>query len=326
MIETSTEIGELAKALSLAQSEIMAASKDGINPFFKGPDKPKGSSYATLASVWEACRVPLTKNGLSVSQLPVNSNGNVGVVTTLLHSSGQWMRSALLVQPEKNTPQAIGSAITYVRRYALAAVAGVAPEDDDGNEASGHGKGPAGGAQRADKVKATPTALMANASQIQQIHIAKEKIGGWTGKADHPGHPYKLALSAYKNAKGEKCESSKDLTFEQASNLIKRMQGMIDRQAETAKAMEASTPIAGAMNGEREPGSDDGEPSNDNGEPADPGQIEDLRAAAKTRWGTKVKDLAPQWLAKEFGVDTVTALSKVEASRALQILLSGDTL
>lgn len=327
MIETSAELGELAKALSTAQAEIENASKDGLNPFFKAPGKPNGSAYATLASVWEACRGPLTKNGLSVSQLPVSRDGSVGVVTTLLHSSGQWMRSALFAKPEKDTPQAIGSAITYVRRYALAAVVGVAPEDDDGNEASGNGGSkPAikGGAQKANTVKAAPDALMANASQIQQIHILKEKIGGWTGKADHDKHPYRAALLAYKDHEGKPVTTSKALTFEQAGNLIRRMQATFDQQVENLRRNEEANPISGAMNdnAEREPGADDDDP----GEACDPAQLADVRQAAVDRWGKKVKDLAPQWLLKEFGVAEAASLSKVQAARALQMLLSGDTL
>lgn len=322
MIETSQEIGELAKALASAQSEMLAAAKDGINPFFKGPDKPKGSSYATLASVWDACRGPLTKNGLSVSQLPVSNNGTVGVVTTLMHGSGQWMRAVLFAKPDKDTPQALGSAITYVRRYALAAVVGVAPEDDDGNEASGKTDGDR--ARKANEVSAKPSTPMIEAAQVQQIHVLKEKIGGWTGKDNDE---YRKALAGYRKADGTRCTSSKDLTAEQAANLLKRMQDMFQRQAEKARKMEAESPIADSMapsngNGHREPGSDD----DDTGEACDPGQLQNVREAAKSRWGKKAPDLAPQWLAKEFGVSETAALTKMQAERALQMLLSGQTL
>ena len=317
MIETSAELNELAKALSLAQSEIMAASKDRENPYFK-------SSYATLASVWDACRGPLTKNGLSVTQLPVNQNGTVGVVTTLLHGSGQWMRSVLFATPEKNTPQAIGSTLTYVRRYALSAVVGVAPEDDDGNEGSGKENGKpavAGGAAKANTVKATPAAQKVRAGQIQQIHIMKEQIGGWTGKADHDKHPYRAALMAYKDASGKPIVSSTDLTFEQAKNLLTRMQGMIDRQAETLAKAEAAAPI---NDNAREPGSDDGD--EDTGEAPEPELIANLREAAKSHWGKKTGDLAPQWLEMEYGVKTAAELTKYQATHALQRLLSGNVL
>lgn len=133
MIETSVEIKDLAAALALAQAEMEGAKKDAANPFFK-------SKYADLSSVWEACRGPLTKHGLSVVQTTSSDeNANTVVTTMLLHSSGQWIRDTLTAKPKENSPQGIGSTITYLRRYALAAIAGVAPEDDDGEAAQGRG-------------------------------------------------------------------------------------------------------------------------------------------------------------------------------------------
>ena len=130
MSEQSAEIGELAKALAVAQGKITGALKDSANPFFK-------SKYADLASVWDACRGPLSDNGLAVVQLTESDDAGVYVSTTLAHSSGQWMRSRLRLTPKDVTPQGMGSAITYGRRYALAAMVGVAQVDDDGNAASG---------------------------------------------------------------------------------------------------------------------------------------------------------------------------------------------
>lgn len=130
----SEQINELASALSKAQGEMRGAIKDSANPYFK-------SKYADLASVWEACRVPLTKNGLSVVQTNSgDSSETLTVETVLLHSSGQWISGSIVGKPVKNDPQAIGSCYTYLRRYALSAMVGVAPEDDDGNEASSTGK------------------------------------------------------------------------------------------------------------------------------------------------------------------------------------------
>jgi hypothetical protein len=133
-IETSQEVTELAKALAVAQSQIEGATKGKTNPHFR-------SRYADLTSVWEACREPLTKNGLSVVQQPiVDETGSVGVVTTLLHQSGQFMRSTLWMKPERPGPQAAGSCITYARRFSLASFVGVCPEDDDGEKAEGRDK------------------------------------------------------------------------------------------------------------------------------------------------------------------------------------------
>lgn len=127
--DRSIEIAELAKALCAAQALMGPAIKDRENPFFK-------STYADLASVWEACRGPLTANGLSVAQLPSAVGPVVTVATFLIHTSGQFIQSNLSMKAEKDTPQAIGSAITYARRYALAAIVGIASGDDDGETAS----------------------------------------------------------------------------------------------------------------------------------------------------------------------------------------------
>lgn len=121
----SEQIGELAKALSAAQCELHGALKDSTNPFFK-------SKYADLESVWAACRGALAKNGLSVVQT-VGSDQHFGpmLVTTLLHSSGQWIEGSQPVMAKNQTPQEFGSALTYARRYGLAAIVGVVQVDDD---------------------------------------------------------------------------------------------------------------------------------------------------------------------------------------------------
>ncbi len=127
----SEQINELATALSKAQGAIKGALKDTANPFFK-------SKYADLSSVWEACREQLANNGLSVAQTPCKSeHGYVGIETILMHSSGQWISNDFAIPVTKVDAQGFGSAITYARRYALAAMVGVAPEDDDGNAATG---------------------------------------------------------------------------------------------------------------------------------------------------------------------------------------------
>ena len=127
--QCSPSLGALAAALSKAQGEMENAAKANVNPHFK-------SKYADLASVWDACRAPLTKNGLAILQ-PVRANGaQVTVTTMLVHSSGEWISESLTMTAQQNTPQGVGSAITYGRRYGLSAMVGIAPEDDDGNAAS----------------------------------------------------------------------------------------------------------------------------------------------------------------------------------------------
>lgn len=128
-METSPEVNELATAMAKAQSAIKGAVKDSANPFFK-------STYADLDSVWDACREPLTSNGLAIVQSPRSDGAVVYVDTMLLHSSGQWIRGSLSVRAKDESPQAVGSCITYLRRYALQSFAGVAPEDDDAEGAT----------------------------------------------------------------------------------------------------------------------------------------------------------------------------------------------
>lgn len=126
----SEQINELAAALSKAQASITGALKDSANPFFK-------SKYADLASCWDACRKQLTDNGLSVIQTTDIVADTVVVRTTLAHSSGQWISGVLPVKTKDESPQAQGSGITYARRYALAAIVGLAQIDDDAEAAQG---------------------------------------------------------------------------------------------------------------------------------------------------------------------------------------------
>ena len=134
-MNTSENINELATALSKAQGEITGALKDSANPFFK-------SKYADLASCWDACRAPLSKNGLSLVQGMQIDDGHLHLATRLMHSSGQWISSLTPVTPKDDTPQGMGSALTYARRYALTAMVGVAQVDDDANAASGRSTAP----------------------------------------------------------------------------------------------------------------------------------------------------------------------------------------
>lgn len=128
----SETIGALAAALSKAQADITGALKDSSNPFFK-------SKYADLASCWDACRKQLAANNLAVIQTVwVNWERDESVLrTTLAHSSGEWIQSDVPIRAKDGSPQAHGSAITYARRYALAAIVGLAQIDDDAEAAQG---------------------------------------------------------------------------------------------------------------------------------------------------------------------------------------------
>jgi len=121
---------ELAMALAKAQAEIGAAAKSSVNPHFK-------SKYADLSEVWDAWQKVGPKHGLSIAQtVKLLDGGQQALVTTLLHVSGESLTSEMLLTPSKNDMQGIGSAITYARRYCMAALVGIVQDDDDGNAAS----------------------------------------------------------------------------------------------------------------------------------------------------------------------------------------------
>jgi hypothetical protein len=160
MDEKSATITELAKAICKAQGKMKHAIKDANNPFFR-------SKYADLASVVEASRPALVENGLSVVQY---TQGNV-LYTMLLHSSGEWIRGHIELKPMRQVkdtgwvasedPQSYGSCITYARRYAMAAITGVATEDDDGNAATGRTAAPVAEEKSVNLDEATVKSLQA---------------------------------------------------------------------------------------------------------------------------------------------------------------------
>jgi hypothetical protein len=148
MNNSSEMINELATALSKCQGEMSPAIKDSVNPHFK-------NKFATLYSIWEACREPLSKNGLSVVQTMDFISEKLCLTTKLMHSSGQWLSSTVPVISAKNDAQGIGSALSYFKRYSLSALLGIctADEDDDGNAAMPNDKEKA---KAKEKPKAPP--------------------------------------------------------------------------------------------------------------------------------------------------------------------------
>ena len=155
MCKQTESIAKLTEALVKAQAVMETASKDADNPFFK-------SKYTTLAGCWDVARKPLSDNGLAVIQTTTFEEGNSVIVeTTLSHVSGEWVRGSLKMPLVKLDPQAVGSAITYARRYALSAMVGIVSDDDDGESAMGH--------------TPTPQAKPAQAQQAQVKAPAKEE-------------------------------------------------------------------------------------------------------------------------------------------------------
>jgi hypothetical protein len=113
------------KALAKAQTEMGKALKNANNPHLK-------SKYADLGAVMDACFSALHANGFAVMQPCGRDEAGQYVETHLAHESGHVFISRVHLVVGKNDMQGVGSAITYARRYGLLGMAGLAPEDDDG--------------------------------------------------------------------------------------------------------------------------------------------------------------------------------------------------
>lgn len=125
----SESIVELAKALAAAQGELSNASKNAQNPHFR-------NNYADLGEILNVVRPVFARHGLGIMQMPDYESGVVTVETLVTHASGEYITSHIRLPVGKNDAQGVGSAITYGRRYSLAAVAGIGQEDDDGAAAA----------------------------------------------------------------------------------------------------------------------------------------------------------------------------------------------
>jgi hypothetical protein len=175
----SPQINELATSLAKAQSEFEIAGKASANPFFK-------SKYADLTAVVNASRPALVKNGLSVIQSVMNlSDGNSYLVTLLMHSSGQWIKSKAKHSPVKNDVQSLSSYNTYLKRMCYSSLVGVLTgdeDDDDGNAASGsNGNGYRSSQNEIQKINPT------------QLAIITKKIGDYTDIAVRMKNGYSVS-------------------------------------------------------------------------------------------------------------------------------------
>ena len=131
----SETVGALAAALAKTQGALQPARQTKTQSAFRGV------TYAGLDDSWSSARGPLSANGLSIIQMPVDSDrdGWVSLTTLLLHTSDEWIEATFSMPVEKPTPHGYGSCLTYLRRYALNAYVGLvsSADDDDGNAASG---------------------------------------------------------------------------------------------------------------------------------------------------------------------------------------------
>ena len=203
----SQSVGALAAALAKAQGRMTNAAKDSINPHFK-------SRYADLASIWSACREALSANEIAIVQLPAVDGSTVTVTTVLLHSSDEWMLAEISAAAANATPQSIGSALTYLRRYGLAAMVGVAPDDDDADTAQPKTMAPPPPAQ------AKPTNAVSNEA-LSNIQAIAAEI-----KADIP-----------KALQFLKVERLEDLSQDQAEKLLRQLEAKRPAAKEAPAAM-----------------------------------------------------------------------------------------
>lgn len=205
----SDEVGELYSSLAKAQLEMEVAKTDSINPFFK-------SKYSDLAGIVKASRPYLSKNGLAVIQrvLP-DSKGQLCLYTRLCHCSGQWMESYMPITPPKSDVQAIGSYITYLRRYNYASIVGVvaSDEDDDGHVASEDYK------KTPHKVYAAPTEVKKN-NVVSSETLNKDQL---KLISDEIGEDEDLLDSVLKGFKIQKLSSIPESAFVSSLSKIRKI-------------------------------------------------------------------------------------------------------
>lgn len=142
-MERSDKLDQLSTAMAKVQSEITDPERNAANEFFKDAGG-KPATYATLDACMKIARPLLSKNGLALIMSPVTDGSMAGIEWLLCHASGQYLSDRLMMSPSKGTPQGVGAALTYARRYLISALTGMASEpDDDGNAASnGHAPQP----------------------------------------------------------------------------------------------------------------------------------------------------------------------------------------
>lgn len=165
------DIKDLVAALSKAQGKMEPAKFNRINPHFK-------SRYADMASCMDACRDHLATNGLSILQYCETIEGELTLVTMLAHVSGQWIKSHFPLNPKDKTSQAIGSAMTYAKRYSLSSLLGIVSEEEDDDGEASQGRAP----KAASKPAEEDTAGRIRAQIIAQVNkMDEDKVKEFRG-------------------------------------------------------------------------------------------------------------------------------------------------
>lgn len=217
----SESIGELAKALAKAQAQMTTAKRDKEVDFTAENKRRTKYDYADLAACWEVCRKPLSDNGLSVAQPTyiAEGTGSTIVETILMHSSGEWISSETYVRAADTRPQAVGSAITYARRYGLCAMVGIVTDDDDDGQA----------AQNQQQSQAYAAAAAKAAEQLKKKSQGQDKQS-MAGQVFSILQEAGIAKTEYKQylseVLGREVASSSDLTKEDVATLVQHTQNM----------------------------------------------------------------------------------------------------
>lgn len=197
-MKTSETIDALSKALAAAQGEMENATLNRVNPHFR-------SKYADLAAIRDAVIPALSKNGLSVTQATgFDEAGNLRLYTRLTHESGQWIESVFPLKANDN-PQAMGSQLTYARRYTLSAISGISADEDDDAEIATreNGKPPSDELVTKEQVEALQTAIVEIGADLPKfLEYLKVKT-----LSELPATDYKRALAAL-NAKRQRAKEA----------------------------------------------------------------------------------------------------------------------
>lgn len=214
----------LATALAKAQSEMSNAAFNKVNPHFK-------NKYADLAAIRDAVMPALNKHGLALVQMTAIHDGAMTLVTRILHESGEIIESQYPL-PMAARPQELGSALTYARRYSMAAICGIAAEeDDDGNTAEEGAKksGMAPKPAMRAPVSPPPTAAPSGAPRLIEVTTDVEGSHMWADWGKSMAAAIKGAASA----------ADVDLWMRENSVPLANLEGVAPKMAGRIKAIAA---------------------------------------------------------------------------------------
>lgn len=216
----SDSIVNIAKALAAFQQEVEQPTKDASNPHFK-------SNYVTLDSVVDVINKLAGKHGLSYTQMATTDESGAGVITIIMHSSGEWLEFPPFILPvDRKNAQGVGSSITYARRYSLSAAFGIASDvDDDGNAAT---------ATKQNSQKSSGNGSNFNANTGSSTKPSEQQIKAINAKCNALATARAVDVEQVKGTIKERfgIQSFTDLNKGQASEVIKLLENWIGQAAQ----------------------------------------------------------------------------------------------